>query len=93
MSIQAHPAPASCLVPDPPKPDEPGTSGDVRAREHDGLSTPAEVWERIRGNACAGCGSTKNLQPGGFAYVRLRGLLGFAVRVCPDCPRSVRGTR
>lgn len=70
-----------------------GTSGDVRAREHDGLATPAEDWEWIRGNACAGCGSSKNLQPGGFAYVKLRGLLGYAVRVCPNCPQSVGGAR
>ncbi len=75
------------------QPNKPGTPGDIRAREHDGLSTRAEAWEGIRGNAFAGCGSSKNLQPGGFAYVRLRGLLGFAVRVCPNCPRSVPGTR
>lgn len=75
------------------QPDKSGTSGDVRACEHDGLGTSAEVWERIRGNGCAGCGSTKDLQSGGFAYVKLRGLLGYAMRVCPNCPRSVRGTR
>lgn len=75
------------------QPDKPDISGDVRAREHDGLGTSAEVWERIRGNACASCGSTKDLQPGGFAYVRARGLLGYAVRVCSNCPQSVGGAQ
>lgn len=65
---------------------------DVRAHDHHGLLSP-EGEARLQATACACCGSTnRRLRPGGYAYRWLRGgRLGYAVKVCPNCPAVVRG--
>ncbi len=65
---------------------------DVRAQDQDGLSLTAHQWEQAHGQRRACCGRRDEpLEPGGYAYVKLRGRLGYAVSVCPTCPTRVDG--
>jgi hypothetical protein len=70
----------AALPPGPP-------TGDVRAVDLDGRSLTPEQQTRLRGSACARCGSRTGLRPGGWAYALMRGgRYGYQVRVCGSCP-------
>jgi hypothetical protein len=64
------------------------TPTDLRAETLDLLSLTPDVCLRLAGLACARCGSTDTLRPGGHAYTRSPdgGQLGWAVKVCASCP-------
>lgn len=64
-------------------------AADVRATVLDPLQVTAEQDARLHGRACARCGSTFALRPGGYAYTSSGtkgGRLGWAVKLCADCP-------
>ncbi|GAA3372361.1 hypothetical protein GCM10020367_26980 [Streptomyces sannanensis] len=60
---------------------------DLRIGTHDPLRLPPESWRRLYGLACARCGGTESLRPGGHAYTRSAdgARLGWAVNVCAAC--------
>ncbi len=64
------------------------TPADLRTEVLDLLSLTTEAHLRLAGLACARCGSTAPLRPGGHAYTRSPGggRLGWAVKVCEGCP-------
>jgi hypothetical protein len=72
----------------PAKSPAPTGSEDVRAQIHDLASLTPEIRLRLAGLACARCGSTEALRPGGHAYTNSPGggRLGWAVKVCANCP-------
>lgn len=72
----------------PAKSPAPTGSEDVRAQVHDLASLTPETRLRLAGLACARCGSTETLWPGGHAYTHSPdgGRLGWAVKVCANCP-------
>ncbi|MFR9676897.1 hypothetical protein [Streptomyces sp. TR02-1] len=66
---------------------------DIRAATIDlAAGTTADLRRRLRGQACAACGQTGPLRPGGHAYTLGRdgGRLGWPVRVCPTCPTEMQ---
>ncbi|WP_406494841.1 hypothetical protein OG936_13575 [Streptomyces sp. NBC_00846] len=63
---------------------------DLRTEVLDLLSLTPEARLCLAGLACARCGSTEALRPGGHAYTRSPGggRLGWAVQVCMNCPAN-----
>ncbi|SCF72408.1 hypothetical protein [Streptomyces sp. Ncost-T10-10d] len=79
----------------PAKSPAPTGSEDVRAQVHDLASLTPETRLRLAGLACARCGGTEALRPGGHTYTHGPdgGRLGWAVKVCAatapsTCPRK-----
>lgn len=68
-----------------------GMPSDIRTTVLDPLALTPAVRQRLAGLACARCGGTDELRPGGHAYTRGRngGRLGWTVRVCAGCPVDV----
>jgi hypothetical protein len=64
------------------------TPEDLRAEVLDPFSLTPAARLRLAGLACARCGSTESLRPGGHAHTRSvgGGQLGWAVKVCGTCP-------
>lgn len=64
------------------------TPADLRKDVLDLLSLTPDARLRLAGLACARCGSTDALRPGGHAHTRSvgGGQLGWAVKVCGTCP-------
>ncbi|GGV89878.1 hypothetical protein GCM10015535_44750 [Streptomyces gelaticus] len=66
----------------------PDTPTDLRTEVHDLIALTPETRLRLAGLACARCGSTESLRPGGHAYTHSPdgGRLGWTVKVCANCP-------
>lgn len=64
------------------------TTRDIRDQVLDSANMRPAHADALHGLACARCGSTTGLRPGGYSYTRCRegGQLGWPVRVCGDCP-------
>ncbi|MEU6467474.1 hypothetical protein [Streptomyces sp. NPDC046976] len=64
------------------------TSTDVRAIPLDLMYATIEQSRRLSGEACARCGGTSGLRPGGMAYTVTgpdgQGRLAWPVRVCAE---------
>lgn len=71
----------------------PPATADVRSSVLDPLSTTPEQKARLRGHACARCGSRQGLRPAGYAYTASEGngRLGWPVKVCESCQRVGAG--
>jgi hypothetical protein len=59
-------------------------AADVRAALLDPLQMTPEQNRQLQGEACARCGGTDDLRPGGMAYMSSssNGRLGWPVKVC-----------
>lgn len=78
----------TALRPITPPPQVSATT-DVRVGLLDPLALTADQAARLHGQRCARCGSAANLRPGGYAYTSSGndgGRLGWAVKLCSDCP-------
>lgn len=72
------------------------TSADIRADVHDPSGLTADQRDQLHAQTCAaGCGSPHLTRDGGYAYVHSGAegaRLGYAVRVCGNCPTLWRSS-